>query len=162
IQIRLATAGWPVAAGHPSETFFHLTIWHYAPEGRAYLHVAHGRRLELPPVPPLPSQDEAEGGFAARFRLIAQGYVMTCRIPWHLLGQAHGPRDTSLGLCWEVCWSNQAGNHFVGKLTEFFDPVRLREIKVTDPDQDLLPGKQSYREATCWGKAVFAPPQGPR
>jgi hypothetical protein len=158
VQIRLATAGWPVKDEDATEKFFHLTFWHYAREERAFLHVGRGKRLELAAGPPLPSQDNSGSEFSGTFVPVGtRGYVMRCRVAWHLLRLEHGPRDRAFGLCWEVCWSDPAGEHFVGKLTEFFDPVRLREMTAVGGEPERLPGKQSYQRPDFWGKAIFPP-----
>jgi hypothetical protein len=153
IQLRLATDldhVWPVQAAHDTAKLNHLTLWSY--QGRAYLHIAHGMDFK-DKVTPLASPAP---GYEAHFSKTDndQGYVVKCRVAWKLLGLEKAPYGRELGLSWDVLWSDRTGQEFVAKLTDFYHPAALRDLRDTTPELELLPGKMSYRTATIWGKAI--------
>jgi len=68
------------------------------------------------------------------------------------------PYGRELGMCWEVCWANQAAERCVGKLTDCFDPNALRQLNLPDAENERVPGKRSYQNPVIWGKAIYARP----
>ena len=56
-----------------------------------------------------------------------------------------------MGFCWEVVWADSTGERWVGKLTEFFDPVALKDLV----GGDHRPGTQSYLNPGVWGTVRF-------
>jgi hypothetical protein len=155
LQLRLATGEQHPAdidGPYPPDRLVHLTLWHRKADGKSLLRVGHGALTE-PTKPLVAPQDD----FDAHFAPAEGGYMVKRRLPWGLLGLTEAPFGRSLGFCWETTWSDRAGERCVGKLTEFFDPNRLRDLAGLDNELERLPGKQSYQRPVIWGKALCAP-----
>ena len=121
LQLRLMADADPYAKGPPeTPTPVHLTLWSHA--GRGCLHIQSGLAFSTKRAVLL-APDER---FDAIFQPEAQGYAVRCRIEWKEIGFAEAPSGRNVRFCWEVVWADHTGEQWVGKLTDFFDPVALQ------------------------------------
>ena len=154
VQVRVSTdraRGWPLRAEAPwqirgrravrpediSDRLAHLTLWYYAPEKRACLHVNYGLDLHGDAVNP--------PGFRGAFRADpdGRGYTAEYAIPWSLFGAPAGEQPRSgdvLATSWNVHWSNGSGRLWQGHLIEIFNPKE---------------SGWTFLRAATWGKAIY-------
>ncbi len=91
--------------------------------------------------------------YRGRFRRRAGGYTVEYAIPWKTLRQGRAlPGSRKLAFCWDVHWSNEKGDAFTAKLTEFVNADYCRGIDYTT--------SLSYADPRMWGTATLPEANG--
>ncbi|MEM7391490.1 MAG: hypothetical protein AAF492_04000, partial [Verrucomicrobiota bacterium] len=122
IRVGLARAG-----GDP----IRATLWYQPSDRKALLRI----------------NDTMAETYEGQFRAFAngRGYMVEYAIPWATLGLSAPGSGETMGMTWEVNWSDEGGRQWRGRLSDLITPEAAARLKKT-PFRPM-------NEPDAWGKA---------